>query len=78
MTLTVRVSGNTLDQTGATHYPVCTVMTSKGRAIKGLIVCYVVCLGFMKGMVLGLVLGALLWCLVVVNMAIELKYRNTT
>ncbi len=58
-------------QTGATQYHAQFGLPDKGRAIKGLVVCYVGWLGP------DLAQGPLIWFLVVVRMAIELKYRNT-
>ncbi len=52
----------------------CTVGHS-GRAIKGLVVCYVVWL-WSVGLVCGLAQGARVWSLVVVKMAIESKYSK--
>ncbi len=58
-------------QTGVIYYH------AQCRAIKGLIVCYVVWLGSMTYK-MGLWTSArcLVWSLVVVSMAIKLKYRN--
>ena len=49
-------------QTGATHYLAQLELPDKGRAIKGLVVCFVVWLGSM--------------IIFMVWMAIMLKYRN--
>ena len=49
-------------QTGATHYHAQLRLPDKGRAITGLVVCYVVWLGSMKGM--GLMTCARCWGLV--------------
>ena len=51
----------------------------KGLTIKGLVVCYLVWLGSLKdmGRVLGYAQGAWVCSLVVVRMAIKLKYGNT-
>ena len=59
-------------KTGAIQYHAQLGLPDKGRAIKGLVICTVVILGSMKGMSLALV-----WSLVVVRIALELKYRNT-
>ena len=45
-------------QTGATQYYAQLGLSDKVRAIKGLVVCYVVWLGSMKGLVLGIAQGA--------------------
>ena len=62
---------------GAMHYHAYLGLQDKGRAIIGLIVCYVDWLEYLKGWLLGLAQGTWFWSLVVVRMAIELKYRNT-
>ena len=62
-------------QTGVTHYHAQLVVLDKDLVIRGLVVCYVVWLGSMKGM--GLRTCARCTDLIVVRMAIELKYRNT-
>ncbi len=66
-------------QTGATLYLAQIGLTDKGRAIKGLIVGSVVWLGSMiYGMGLWTSGKCMVWSHVVVRMAIELNYRNTT
>ncbi len=66
-TLIVRVWGMTLPQTGATYYHAQLGLADKGRAINGLVVCYVVGLGLIIYVILvfGQVKGAwsvpLLW-----------------
>ena len=65
-------------QKGATNYYAHLGLSDKGRAIKGLVVCYVVWLGSMiYGMGLWTSARCVVWSLVVVRIAIELKYRNT-
>ncbi len=65
-------------QTGITHQHAQLGLSDKGRAIKGLVVCYVVWLGSMiyriglRTIAMGVILS-----LVVVRIAIELKYRNS-
>ena len=62
----------------ATHYYAQLRIPDKGRSIKDLVVCYVVWLGSMiYGMGLWTSARCVAWSLVVVRMAIELKYRNT-
>ncbi len=76
--LIVRLGGMPLPQTGATHYHAQLRPPDKGRAIKGLVVCYVV---WLWSMIYGIGLlrfaRCVVWSLVVVRMAIKLKYRNT-
>ena len=62
---------NALAPSGATHYHAKLGSSDKDRAIKGLVVCYVVWLRFMKGV------GVWACSLIVVRMAIDLKYHNT-
>ncbi len=77
-TLTIRVGGIPWPQTGATHYHAQLVLPDKVRAIKRLFVFYAVWLGSMKGMGLRIcAICAGLVLVVVVRMAIELKYPNT-
>ena len=65
-------------QTDATHYHAQLRFPEKGLAIKELVVCYVVWLRSMiNGMGLQTSARCLVWMLVVVRMAIKLKYRNT-
>ena len=60
-------------KTGATHYHART-----GHAINGLVVCYVVWLGSMiYGIRVWICARCVAWFLIVVRMAIELKYCNT-
>ena len=62
-------------QTGATHYHAQLGHPDKSRAIKGLVVCYVVWLG---SMMYGMGLWASARCVVrSLVVAIELKYHNT-
>ena len=71
--------GMSYPKTGATHYHGQLRLMDKGRAIKGLVVCYIVWLG-------SIIYGMGLWTsarcvglvpfLVVVRMASKLKYRN--
>ena len=64
VTLMVRVGGMHLCKTGTTHNHAQLWLTDKSRAIKGLVI-------------LGHAQSACVWSLVVVRMAIKLKYRNT-
>ncbi len=76
-TLIVRVRGMPWHQTRATHYHADLGLPDKSRAIKGLVVCYVVWLVSIKGMGLRTCARCVQdWSLVVVRMAIELKYHN--
>ena len=55
-------------------------ISDKGRAIKGLVVCYFTILVWLRSMIYGMGLwtstSGVVWSLVVLRMAIELKYRN--
>ncbi len=65
-------------QTGAIHYHAQLALPDKGLAIKRLVVCYLAWLGSMiSGMGLWTSARCVVWSLVVVRMAIELKYHNT-
>ncbi len=77
-TLIVRVEGMPWLQTGTSQYHQQLGLQDKGRAIKELGVCYVVWLGsLIYGMDFWTSASCVVWYLIVVRMAIELKYRNT-
>ncbi len=65
-------------QTGATHYHTQIGPSDKGRAIKGLVVCYAIWLGTMIcWMSLWTSARCVVWSPIVGRMAMELKFRNT-
>ncbi len=57
-TLKVIVVGMSWPQSGTTYYHAHLGLKDKGRAIKGIVVCYLVWLESMRGRVLELALGA--------------------
>ena len=65
-------------QTGATHYHAQLGLQNKGRAIQGMKVGYTVWLGsIIFGIDRWTSAQYVVWSLVVVRMAVELKYQNT-
>ncbi len=78
-TLIVPVEGTPWPKTGASYHHAQLGLPDKGLAIIGLVVCYVLWLGSMiYEMVIWTSARCVVLSLVVVRMAFELKYHNTS